>query len=279
MNIRDVIRKYRNDGYVIADAESKTAQDIILSKISKSKFKEHITIKGGVVIHSISKDMRRATRDLDLDFIKYSLEDESIIKFIELLDNVNDGVHIKVTGKIEPLHHQDYDGKRVYITLTDDFDNKLQTKIDIGVHKLFEIEQDEYYFNLDALNESVSLLINSKEQIFTEKIKSLLKLGARSTRYKDIFDFYYFINNCDMDTNKIIKAFRLYIYDDDNMKENNIYDVYDRLNQILNSRLYRSNLNNPKVNWLDINIEDAIENVLKYINELKEVELSLYQNQ
>ena len=53
------------------------------------------------------------------------------------------------------------------------------------------------------------------------------------------------------------------------MKENNIYDVYDRLNQILNSRLYRSNLNNPKVNWLDINIEDAIENVLKYINELK----------
>ena len=27
-------------------------------------------------MHSISKDMRRATRDMDLGFIKYSLEDE-----------------------------------------------------------------------------------------------------------------------------------------------------------------------------------------------------------
>lgn len=34
-------------------------------------------------MHSISKDLRRATRDMDLDFIKYSLEDNSIIRFIE----------------------------------------------------------------------------------------------------------------------------------------------------------------------------------------------------
>ena len=83
MNISDIIREYKNDGYTITDAESKTAQDIILSKISKSKFKDYITIKGGVVMHSISKDKRRATRDLDLDFIKYSLEDKSIINFIK----------------------------------------------------------------------------------------------------------------------------------------------------------------------------------------------------
>ena len=48
-------------------------QDIILSKISKSKFENNITIKGGVVMHSISNSVCRATRDLD--FIKYSLED------------------------------------------------------------------------------------------------------------------------------------------------------------------------------------------------------------
>lgn len=29
-------------------------------------------------MHNISKDSRRATRDLDLDFIKYSLDDKSI---------------------------------------------------------------------------------------------------------------------------------------------------------------------------------------------------------
>lgn len=33
MNINDIIRKYSNDGYKLDDAESKTCQDIILSKI------------------------------------------------------------------------------------------------------------------------------------------------------------------------------------------------------------------------------------------------------
>ncbi|MGM9850508.1 MAG: nucleotidyl transferase AbiEii/AbiGii toxin family protein [Bacilli bacterium] len=250
MNIKNMIRKYRNEGYVVADAESKTAQDIILSKISKSKFKEHITIKGGVVMHSISKDKRRATRDLDLDFIKYSLDDDSIKDFIKLLDNVDDSIHISVDGEIKPLHHQDYDGKRVLIKIKDEYNNELNTKIDIGVHKLFEIEQDDYLFMLDALDERVSLLINSKEQIFTEKLKSLLKLGARSTRYKDLFDFYYLINSCNLDKEKLIKLINTYIYNDKTMRENNIQDLCDRLSRILNSNLFKNNLNNPKVIYL-----------------------------
>lgn len=36
---------------------------------------------------------------------------------------------------------------------------------------------------------SVTLLANSKEQICVEKIKSLLKFGITSTRYKDIFEY------------------------------------------------------------------------------------------
>lgn len=268
MNIKEITRRYMNEGYSIADAESKTAQDIILSRIAKSKFKEHITIKGGVVMHSISNDKRRATRDLDLDFIKYSLENESIINFINILNKVDDSFHIEVIDDIIPLHHQDYDGKRVFIRIVDNYNNDLDTKIDIGVQKEVDIEQDEYCFNLDAMNEDVSLLINSKEQIFVEKLKSLLRLGARSTRYKDLFDFYYLINNCDLNKDRLLKSINLYIYDDETMRENNIDDIYERLSKVLNSNIYKNNLNNPKVNWLDIKIDDAINTVLNYINEL-----------
>lgn len=268
MNIKNMIRKYRNEGYAVTDAESKTAQDIILLKISKSKFKEHITIKGGVVMHSISKNKRRATRDLDLDFIKYSLDNDSIIDFIKLLDNVDDGIYISIDGDIKPLHHQDYDGKRVFIKIKDEYNNELNTKIDIGVHKFFDIEQDDYLFMLDAFDKSVSLLINSKEQIFTEKLKSLLKLGLRSTRYKDLFDFFYLINSCNMNKIKLIKSINTYIYNDETMRENNIQDIYDRLSKVLNSNLFKNNLNSPKVNWLDISIEEAINSVLNYLEEL-----------
>ena len=110
MNIETMIEEYTKIGYNYEDASSKVCQDILLLKISTSSFSKHITIKGGVVIHSISKDIRRATRDLDLDFIKYSLGNDSIISFIDKLNNVKDGIHISIIGTIKKLHHQDYDG-------------------------------------------------------------------------------------------------------------------------------------------------------------------------
>lgn len=221
-------------------------------------------------MHSISKDMRRATRDMDLDFIKYSLEDNSIIRFIEELSNVDDGIKIKIDGEIKELHHQDYDGKRVNIELFDKYGNKLKTKLDIGVHKLLDIKQDEYCFDLSIINKNANLLINSKEQIFVEKIKSLLKLGFRSTRYKDLFDFYYLINKTELDKEKLMNCFNILIFKDETMRENNIKDVVNRLQMTFNSNAYRNHLSNPKNNWLDITVDDAIMSVLKYIKSLGE---------
>ena len=269
MNLEEYVRKYIDEGYELNDARSKVAQDVVLTKICKSDFKNHITVKGGVVMHSISNSIRRATRDLDLDFIKYSLEDDSICEFIKKLNSVNDNINIQIVGNITELSHQDYNGKRVNIKLIDEFNYTIDAKLDIGVHKLFELEQDDYYFNLDALGEGISLLINSPEQIFTEKLKSLLKLGSRSTRYNDLFDFYYLIDNNKLDENKLLKTFKIIIFDDETMREETIGNIISRLESIFNSKIYRSNLSNTKVNWLDISIDDAITKVLDYIYELE----------
>ena len=268
MNLEDIVRKNVEEGYELIDARSKVAQDIILSKISKSEFKKNMTIKGGVVMHSLSNSVRRATRDLDLDFIKYSLGNESIRSFIDKLNSVGDNITIEIIGEMEELRHQDYSGKRVHIRLVDTNNYNIDTKLDIGVHNLFDLEQDDYYFNLDAIEDGVSLLINSPEQIFTEKLKSLLKLGFRSTRYKDLFDFYYLINNDKLDRKKLLKFFQVIIFEDNNMFEETVADIYSRLESIFNSNIYKRNLSDPKNNWLDIPVNVVIESVLKYIEEL-----------
>lgn len=268
MDIRKIINKYIETGYDSEDAESKAVQDVILLAITSSRFSENITIKGGVVMHSISNDMRRATRDLDLDFIRYSLADESIENFVKELDGALDDVTIQIAGDIKPLHHQDYDGKRVHLRITDNQHYTLVTKLDIGVHRDFDIEQDEYCFNLDVIGASVKLLINSKEQIFTEKLKSLLKHGARSTRYKDLFDFYYLITKTELDKDKLRKCIDILIFKDESMREENMDGVVHRLNSIFQSRLYRNHLTEPKVNWLDVSVDQTIDTVSKYIETL-----------
>lgn len=44
---------------------------------------KNVTIKGGIVMITISKDKRRFTQNLDIDFIKYFIDDTTIIAFIE----------------------------------------------------------------------------------------------------------------------------------------------------------------------------------------------------
>ena len=264
MNIYESVNKYVIAGYSLDDANPKVAQDIVLLKIGNSKYSKNITVKGGVVMHNISKDMRRATRDMDIDFIKYSLEDKSIFNFIQELNNTDDRINIIIRGKIDPLHHQDYDGKRVYIELIDSNNYSISSKLDIGVHKYFDIEQDEYYFDFNIIEESVSLLINSKEQIIVEKLKSLLKFGITSTRFKDIFDFYYLINSENLDKNKLLKYIDILIFEDENMKENELKEIHSRLTSILNNNRFRTRIDTANNNWLEIPINDVINNVLEY---------------
>ena len=98
MNIEIIRQKYIELGYTRPNAIAKVCQDVILNLISKSTYFKNVTIKGGVVMHSISNDKRRATRDIDLDFIKYSLDDSSIINFIKKLNNNKDVLNNEINN-------------------------------------------------------------------------------------------------------------------------------------------------------------------------------------
>lgn len=107
---------------------------------------------------NITNDKRRATVDIDIDLIRYSLEDKSILLLFDKLNQIDDGIKIIVNKKIKPLKHQDYHGKRVNIALKDSFGNQIETKIDIGVHNNLDIEQEEYMFNFEVFNNCMTLL-------------------------------------------------------------------------------------------------------------------------
>ena len=190
MNLSDMVNKMQELGYEPDDARARICQDIVLKALSKSTLSRNVTIKGGVVMRSMTNNIRRATQDMDIDFIRYSLSNESIESFIEKL-NCLDGIEIKRIGKIEELSQQDYKGKRVHVHIKDSNGNLIESKIDLGVHKHIEIEQEEYCFDIAFDDEGASLLINTREQMFVEKLRSLLKFGIFSTRYKDIYDMYY----------------------------------------------------------------------------------------
>ncbi|MBQ3974013.1 MAG: nucleotidyl transferase AbiEii/AbiGii toxin family protein, partial [Lachnospiraceae bacterium] len=223
------------------------------------------TIKGGVVMRSISHDVRRATLDMDIDFIRYSLSDESIRLFIQKLDCLED-IHIRQTGVITELKQQDYHGKRVFVEITDNTGDSIESKIDLGVHKNLSIEQEEYCFDIACFDEGANLLINSKEQMFTEKLRSLLKFGPNSTRFKDIFDMCYLSDLLERD--KLMTCLDTFIFSDPGMRENSMQDVCRRVRNAFASGRYVSRLSNSRKNWLGMEVSAVLAKLTSFLEAL-----------
>lgn len=266
MNLEELAEKIRNDGYSEVNAEARVCQDVVLKAISKSSLNRNVTIKGGVVMRNITGDARRATQDLDFDFIRYSLSEESIRSFIRKL-NCIDGISISIDGEIEELSQQEYRGKRVFVIIQDEAGHSFKSKIDLGVHKQVQIEQDEYCFDVCMDDVGASLLINSKEQIFAEKLRSLLRFGPLSTRYKDIFDMCYLADH--IDNSRLLKCLDTYIFSDPKMRENEMGSVIRRVNRTFSDRLYIRNIQRARTdNWLDMKPDVAFAQIMAFLKRL-----------
>lgn len=264
INLIEKVNKYVDDGYNEIYANAKVAQDIILSYLFKSEYKNNITIKGGVVMYNLTNDKRRATIDIDLDLIRIYLADDNLYKIFT--SHKLRGIDIIVdTFGITDLKHQDYKGKRIPIIIRDTFNNEISTKIDIGVHTEYNIMQDELYFNTCIDKEQIKLLVNSKEQIFVEKIIPIIKFGSLSTRYKDFYDLYWLIKNGNLNNDEVVKIMedKIFSYSINNIK--NIEELINLIEIILSNNKYLEKLNDRKNNWIEIDDDILKKTIVDYL--------------
>ena len=271
-SLKEYVNQYIKEGYNRNYAISKVCQDIIINRIYHSKYSDKITIKGGVVMFHLTNNIRRATVDIDMDLINMSIATENIVNiFIDLskLDHI-DGFKLSIDkNKIEELSHQDYHGKRLTVSITDNHRKTYNFKLDIGVHKHTDIHQDTLLLNTQIIDGNIEFLINSKEQIFIEKLIPILKFGPLSTRYRDIFDLYWLITEGNLDKDKILNYMKILIFDND-IDIHEIKELYNTVNLVLSEPMFISNLCN-NYNWTNADINIILENIKNYLKSLEEI--------
>lgn len=265
MKIKEMIKFYQKSGLNRTLASARVCQDIVLKAISESSLSRNITIKGGVVMRSLTNDNRRATRDIDLDFIHYSIEDESIKEFIRKL-NCLPGFIINISKDITELKHEAYHGKSITIEIIDETGFTITSKMDIGVHKNMDIKQDEYCFDVCMDEEGVSLLKNTAEQVFAEKLYAILKFGPDNGRYKDIYDMFYLKDMVDIDVLREIIA--SLIFEDLKMRENNYDSICLRVSNTFSDKKYLQTISESYQRWMDNDIHDIAQGILEFLGNL-----------
>ena len=265
MNLQEMMNIYYEDGLTRELAAARVCQDIVLKAIADGPFNRNVTIKGGVVMRNLTNNNRRATRDIDLDFIHYSLEDEAIREFIKRLDCIQ-GIRLEIIGEIEILKHQDYHGKSIKVRITDEEGTFVESKIDIGVHKQLELEQEEYCFDVCMDDEGASPLKNSNEQSIAEKLRALLVFGVNDKRYKDIYDMYYLKDY--IDTEKLLQYITILIFGDTQMRENSMEDIVRRVENSFKDKRYLERISTSRQRWIDEDIEDIADGIITFLKQL-----------
>lgn len=265
--LNELIKGLMAIGYRRLPAQAKVAHDVLLMAMHRSGFKESSAIKGGVVMSQITADIRRATMDMDIDFVHHSISNRSIEAFVRRLARFSNGVEIKIDGEITDLKHEDYRGKRIFVTLKDDsIDTPVRTKMDIGVHTHDELVQVECVFDLAGDEKGVELQANSNEQIFAEKLASLVRHGILSQRPKDVFDMYYLSDRMDMA--KFRKYVEVLVYAGKRCSVADKDALIESVRKTFASKRFLGKLKAARVNWLEVDPIKATEGVLSALEAL-----------
>ena len=102
--------------------------------------------------------------------------------------------------------------------------------------------------------------------MFVEKLRSILKFGRYSTRYRDIFDLYYLKDNMDVDDLK--KCINEFVIEDPGMRENDMQMVVSRFENSTDDEDYIQGLEMTDKNWLDVDPEVAVRGLSDYLKKL-----------
>ena len=261
--IEEMIIEYVESGMTNNQAESNVCQQIIINKISKSPLADNVLIKGGVVMFHLTKNIRRATIDLDFDFIRHDISVPSIKAFINLLNEQDKNYKIKAL-EITELRQDDYHGKRVVVEIKDK-STAVKFKLDIGVHTLLAIEQPTMCFSFSK--GETFLKANPPEQIFAEKLYSLARHGALSGRRKDIYDMYYLIKHEKLDR-KVVKKCLEMITLNGLHGIRSIEEISERVNDALGDKEFLKQLNKSKDKWLDEDDDKIVKEILDFVYSL-----------
>ena len=128
------------------------------------------------------------------------------------------------------------------------------------------IKQINVQFDVPSVEGHADLQANPVEQMFAEKLLSLLRHGVVANRPKDVFDLYYLSDKVSI--RKMKACMQEFIYANKRCRANDKTDVLRMLDIIFSARPFLRRLRNAKANWLQIDPEAAIAGINRLIKRM-----------
>lgn len=184
----------------------------ILEKISKSKYKNYIILKGGLLISSLIGVEMRSTLDMDTTIRGLPMNEENISKILhEILEITIDADIEYRLVKLERIRTEEF-YEDFSATISCRY-GKINTNLNIDITTGDIITPKEIQYSYEKILEegSISILTYTIETIIAEKFETISSRNITTTRARDFYDLYmlYKIYKSKIDRNVLKEAITL----------------------------------------------------------------------
>jgi predicted nucleotidyltransferase component of viral defense system len=162
-----------------------------LERVSVSKYRDNIILKGGFLIAAMVGIDMRSTMDIDTTIKGLPMGEVEIKKIVtEILDApINDNVTFEIKS-IKPIHEEGgYEDFRLGIVATF-YTMRVDLKLDITTGDVIIPREVDYSFKLMFEDRAIEVKAYNLNTVLAEKIESILARNIANTRARDYYDVY-----------------------------------------------------------------------------------------
>jgi len=190
MQLKDKIKILALKNHVPAQAVLQNFMlERLLERISLSKYKDMLILKGGMLIASMVGINNRTTMDMDATLRGYPLSEETIQEaFLEICAMHLDDEITLVLDHIVPIREDaEFGGYRVAIIAKYESIN-TPLKIDITTGDIITPGAIRYTFHSNFEDKLIEVWAYNIETILAEKVETILRRSVLNTRPRDFYD-------------------------------------------------------------------------------------------
>lgn len=191
-----VSKKSLGDNTISAQLYQMFFFERILERISISRYKDNIILKGGLLLSSIIGEDMRTTKDMDATLKSVLLERSNILNIMNeiLAIPLNDSVKFEIVDIKDIREEAEYGGFKINIV---GMLEKLRVNMFVEFTTGDKITPKEIDYNYNSIfeNKKIPILAYTIETILAEKFETIISISIANTRLKDFYDVYILMSN------------------------------------------------------------------------------------
>lgn len=167
----------------------------LIERLSLSEYRNHIVLKGGLLVASLIGIDERTTMDMDTTIVGYPVTDESMERLIEDIIKVelDDGIQFEFLGLNPIRKNDDYSNYTIKLEATYQ-EIRVPLKIDVTTGDAITPREIAYDYYLSFEGRTVSIYSYPIETVLAEKLETILSRNVTNTRARDFYDIYLLYN-------------------------------------------------------------------------------------